>query len=304
MAPTLEGVVWEEAVVLFGDVAARGGTLSWGDFERTWMRVVRRVVFGDAARDDTELTTMIERLRADANWAFFKPKDTALRRRFFDRMNDHLMRAEPGSLAARMHRTATNDVTEPLDQVPQWLFAFDPAGMTTFRSLALIATHPVQEAAVRDELRRTQDGDTDARTLPYLRACVLESLRLYPTTPLVLRQSTAGTTWPRGVMPAGTEVLIFAQFFHRDRRHRSDADAFAPENWLEERTREDWPFIPFSGGPVVCPGQNLVLLLTSTMLRALLAERRWRLLGPPRLDPARPLPYTLDNYSLRFRLEV
>jgi cytochrome P450 len=44
---------------------------------------------------------------------------------------------------------------------------------------------------------------------------VLESLRLWPTTPTILRQTTAETRWNRDSTPAGTVVLIFAPFFHR-----------------------------------------------------------------------------------------
>ena len=43
--------------------------------------------------------------------------------------------------------------------------------------------------------------------LPFLRSAVLESLRLWPTTPLLLRDTTAETTWENGTLPKGTGVL-------------------------------------------------------------------------------------------------
>src|SRR4051812_13777426 len=92
-----------------------GGTLSWDRFAVHWWRLVRRIVLGDAARDD-DITDLLARLRADANWAFLKPRRTRLRRRFTARLQDHLDRREPGSLAA---------LGAPAGQVPQWLFAFD-----------------------------------------------------------------------------------------------------------------------------------------------------------------------------------
>lgn len=39
-----------------------------------WYRIVRRIAFGDNARDDHDLTDMLGRLRKDANWSFLKPK--------------------------------------------------------------------------------------------------------------------------------------------------------------------------------------------------------------------------------------
>jgi cytochrome P450 len=125
---------------------------------------------------------------------------------------------------------------------------------------------------------------------------------------MVLRQTTAATTWETGVMPEGTGVLLFAPFFHRDDQRVPFADRFAPEVWIEEGREQqgvapgEWAFIPFSDGPAVCPGRNLVLLVTSFMLATLTAGGHpVRLTEPERLDPTR-LPGTLNNYSLRFRL--
>lgn len=299
LADSFLPIVEQEATHLLNEVRQRG-ELAWDTFAKTWFRVVRRVVFGDAARDDRELTALIDALRSDANWAFLRPKRRELRQRFFDRLNRHLARAEPGSLAGVMAHTHTTAVTEPPQQVPQWLFAFDPAGMTTFRTLALLASHPEHAERVREEIRAEQ-GRTQ-HPMPYLRACVLESLRLWPTAPMVLRQSTRKTRWETGVMPAKTGILIYAPYFHRDDQRLPYADRFSPELWLDARTEEDWPLIPFSAGPAVCPGQNLVLLLTSAMVAALLDGRQVRLKPPARLDPHRPLPATLNNYALRFEI--
>lgn len=299
LADRFASVVEEEADLLLGAVRHRG-LLVWDDFALTWFRVVRRVVFGDAARNDWELTAMIDELRSQANWAFMAPKRRQLRNQFYDRLTAHLARAEPNSLAGVMAATHTTPVTEPPQQVPQWLFAFDPAGMTTFRALALLASHPQHAEQAREEIRSRYDSAQP--DLPYLRACVLESLRLWPTTPMVLRQSTVETEWETGIMPAKTGVMIFTPFFHRDDQRLPYANSLAPELWLRHRTNQDWPLIPFSGGPAMCPGRNLVLLVSSIMLAALLDGRQIRLQPPNRLDPRRPLPGSLNNYSLRFEL--
>jgi cytochrome P450 len=131
----------------------------------------------------------------------------------------------------------------------------------------------------------------------------MESVRLWPTTPMVLRQTTRATRWAQGTMPADTGLLIYAPFFHRDDQRLPHADRFTPDLWLRERGERDWPLVPFSEGPAGCPGRNLVLLLASNMLAALLDGRPVRLLPESRLDPAR-LPGTLDNYTLRFWLQA
>jgi cytochrome P450 len=117
---------------------------------------------------------------------------------------------------------------------------------------------------------------------------------------MVLRQTTRETRWEQGSMPAKTGVLIYAPFFHRDNQRLPYADQFTPELWLRPDGHGDWPLIPFSEGPVGCPGRNLVLMLGSSMLAALLEAGTPVLAPGRRLDPAR-LPGTLDPYRLRFR---
>ena len=298
MADRFLPVVEQEAQALLEGIQRRGGTLDWDRFIETWFRIVRRVVLGDSARDDQALTTLLGELRADANWGFAYPKRKQLKQRFFDRLHDHLDRAEPGSLAALMARTQTNEKTSPANQVPQWLFAFDPAGMATFRALGLLAAHRDHAERARAEIA------SDRAVLPelnFLRACILESLRLWPTSPMILRESTETTHWEAGAMPASTSILIFAPYFHRDDRHLSYADRFSPELWLAPRDAKDWPLVPFSGGSGICPGRHLVMLLTSTLLARMIEQHDVHLDPPGRLNEHQPMPALLDNYTLRFR---
>ena len=205
-------------------------------------------------------------------------------------------------MAATPHGTHT----DPAEQAPQWLFAFDATGIATFRALALLAAHADYGEQARWEARDVERHPL----LPLLRAAVLESVRLWPTTPMILRQTTTETRWETGTMPAGTGLLILVPFFCRDGERFADADRFAPELWLDgageggapfgERAATGWPLIPFSGGTAFCPGRHLALLLASTMLGALVRDERWRAIGGRRLDPTRPLPASFNNYALRF----
>jgi cytochrome P450 len=292
-------VVEYEMGTLFDDTVERGATIDWDSFNRAWSRMVRGVVLGSDARNDEALTDMLERLRGRVNWAFFASKDKKLRLQFHKLLNEHLARAEAGSLAACIAKVSTSRDEAPSHQVAQWLFAFDPAGMATFRTLAFLATHPEQLARAKREA-----GDRALRRegqLPYLRACFLEALRLWPTTPMILRQTTAETNWERGRMPKDTSVLIFAPFFHRDEERLPFAHRFAPDVWLDDN--REWPLVPFSGGTAICPAHNFVPMIASAALAALLGGRRPVLVKGAKLGPEAPLPGTLDNYALRFRME-
>jgi cytochrome P450 len=284
----------EEAETLLAS-ARPSGALSWKVFHDGWFRFFRCVVLGRRARDDKAVTDLLKKLRGSANWAFFRPRRRKLRARFLAELERRLDRAEPGSLASLIC-DAESSRSSPTHQAAQWLFAFDAAGIAVFRTLALLAVHPKEMAWARnDVLRRAERPE-----LPYLRACMLDCLRLWPTSPAVLRETDAETRWDTGVMAAGTGLLIHVPFLHRDDSRIPYADSFAPEAWLSGEAQH-WPFIPFSAGTAECPARNLVLLLASAMLAALLERSDFRMPEGRELVPGK-LPATFDQFVLDLML--
>jgi len=278
------------------ELADLGGQVGWNAFREVWSRAVRRVVLGDSARDDTELTALLDALRADANWAQFHRRATATRRRFEARLRLYVARAEPGSLVAALPEA---DDVDPAGQVPHWLFAFDSAGIALWRTLAVLAVHPEIAAPLIDEARATPPPPL----LPRSSAAVLESVRLWPTTMVVLRQSTETTEWRGRIAPAGTEFAIVSSAFHRDDQALPFAHRFEPEIWLEGRADQGWPLIPFSGGPAVCPGRNVVLLTTSAAIRLLIAGHRIEADPATERKLAGAMPMTFDHTAPRLTFQ-
>ncbi|MGI5131583.1 cytochrome P450 [Pseudonocardia sp. CA-107938] len=287
----------EEATALVAQARGRGGFDS-DDFMTAWWRVVRRVVLGDPARDDHALTDDLTVLRHSANWSGLGRRHRRRSERLRRRLQRYVDEAAPGSLAELL-AAQPDGIADPVGQIPQWLFAFDPAGAVALRALALLVAHPDELAAVRAELAgRDLDAPQD---LPRLRAAVLESARLWPTTPLVLRDTTEPTTWAGETLPAHTAMVVPAWFLHRDDQVRADADRFHPEQWLDGSAQADWSLLPFSAGPAACPGRELVLLVASTVLATLLdAGDVTAAAGVPDGGPG--LPRGLDPYALQFRL--
>jgi len=278
-------VVESEAAGLRRHVRGQSNTLDWASFSDAWFRMVRRIIFGDRARNDHELSMLLAKLRSRANWAFLLPQRSRMREQLLTSIRAYLARPAPNSLTAVMADIPVSGDTAPEHQVPQRLFAFDAAGITTYRSLALLASHGC--------------GTNES----FLRATVLESLRLWPTSPLILRETTAPTIWANGVIPTHTGVVIFTPFFHRDDERLPFANTFSPRLWIDGATQHaNLALIPFSEGPAVCPGRNLVLLLATSMLSQLISGADPVLVSGKRLVPGRPLPATLDHYRLRFEL--
>ncbi|UNZ16341.1 cytochrome P450 [Streptomyces sp. 891-h] len=296
-------VVREEAAVLLAG-AERSGQLLWDEFDAAWWRTVRRIVLGDAARDDAALTAQLGALRSAANWSLAGPRRRRLRSAFLARVRSYVAQPEPGSLAERVARTPAPAGTDRAGQIPHWLFAYDAAGMATMRALAVLATHPQWAARAREEATA---GEPDVpRELPLLRGCALESVRLWPTTPLILRESTARTSWKGGTLPAGTVFAVYTPYLHRAEPAAPYEDTFAPQQWTEEtgrQARSNPALLPFSSGGAGCPGENLVLSTVSTLLAALVEQHQYTLASHPQLRASAPVPTTLDHFSLAFRVQ-
>ncbi|GAB2655467.1 cytochrome P450 [Kribbella swartbergensis] len=276
------------------------GTLGWTDFRESWYRIVRRIVLGDKARDDTELTRLIDVLRSNANWAAVHPRNRKARERLERKLGEYVENAAPGTLVeALMLSTIQRDSRtvepggglDPAGQVPHWLFAFDAAGIALWRLLAVLATRPDAVERIATE---------DSPLLAYAGAAAEESVRLWPTTLVVLREARTETFWEAGSAPAGTEFAIVSSVFHRDDEALDYANDFVPEIWLDGRSDGSWPLIPFSEGPAVCPGRNVTLLTISAATRHLVTHYDLDLDPHTRAKlTGGPLPTTFDHTAPR-----
>lgn len=260
-------------------------------------RAGRRIVLGDAAAGDEELAGWLRRLRGAGNWPGLRTAQARGARAAYDRATariaQYAARAEPHTLVGRARGHA-----DPAGRAHHWLLAMDTVPGTLLRTLLLLGAHSGEQDAAAAEARA---GGAAQGELPRLRACVRESLRLYPVVPDLIRVTRAETEW-RGVRyPAGTSVLLPALFHQRDPEHVPAAHVFVPGRWTTPGADRDIRMAPFSHGAGRCPGDQLGLLVTAALCAEVL--RGHRVAGSrPVLDPPGPLPATLDPQGIRLTL--
>ena len=279
----------------------RTGALEFSDWEEMFDRIALRVLFGDASRDDQELTRLLEELMAQANRLVgLGPNDDFYE--FYGRLERKLIDADPESLAGRIADAPHTDATRVVHQIPHWMFATrDTLATNAYRALATIAASAEVGSRVHEELDGADLSDPDTLAgLPYVEGCLSEAMRLWPTTPILARETTRETTLAGQQVAAGTQVMILNTFNHRDPDRVEDADLFKPERW--EGGGRDYRFNHLSNGTQDCPGGPLVYLLGKSVLGHVLVQYDVELVRP-KLNLDRPLPYMLDHFEARFRLE-
>ncbi|KAF7544202.1 hypothetical protein G7046_g9832 [Stylonectria norvegica] len=110
--------------------------------------------------------------------------------------------------------------------------------------------------------------------MPYLKAILHETLRLYPSVPFNVRLALKDTTLPHGGgadgsqplpvlagTPVGYSTLVMqrrADLYPPTSATFADPDIFSPERWATWHPRPH-DYIPFNAGPRICIGQQFAL---------------------------------------------
>ena len=295
----------ERFMAVVADEVARlriGPSLEWGAFEGLFDHVTLRVVFGDRARGDQQLTGLLAKLMEEANRiAGLKTSDDYYE--LYGRIERYLADPEPGSLIARVSQAPQTDRTRVAHQVPHWMFATrDTLGANVYRALAAIAADAALCARVRGEIAGADLSDPAAVDgMRLLEGCLHEAMRLWPTTPLLAREVTRDVDLGGAKLAEGTQVMMLNVFNHRAPEGVTDANRMVPERWTGGAPTE-YRFNHLSNGTQDCPGGPLVLLLGKAVLARMLDEYSLKLVSPS-LPAGGDMPAMLDFFSIRFDAE-
>lgn len=278
-----------------------GRRVDYHVIDAAFQRMTRRVVFGDCAADDTRLMDVLGELMSQGNKMPGEPGPEYPE--LIATIEGYLAKAEKGSLAAQVAETP-----EPpggaAGQLIHWLMAMgDTLSANTLRALTVLACHPEQLAEVRKEIAGADIATpTGVASLKYLAGCLLEAMRLWPTTGLFARVSTRDVEFPNGaVLPAGTQVLIYNVFNHRNRSRIPYADRFAPWEWVSGTARAEWSFNFMSHGPQACPGYGMSVFLGQAVMARLISAGELSANGVS-MDPGKPLPHSLDLFGIEVQI--
>ncbi|KAF0972815.1 hypothetical protein FDP41_009064 [Naegleria fowleri] len=82
-------------------------------------------------------------------------------------------------------------------------------------------------------------ADYQAGRLDYVKAIVKETLRLFPTVMVAIRELTQPYTYKGYHLPKGFRVAASWQLMHRDEKYWPEPDEFIPERFLKKKEHED-----------------------------------------------------------------
>ncbi|KIZ06747.1 hypothetical protein MNEG_1212 [Monoraphidium neglectum] len=158
---------------------------------------------------------------------------------------EYMNKGDPSVLSFLIAAREEVDSTQLRDDLLSMLVAgHETTGSALTWTLYLLATNPSTMAAAQEEVDRVL-GDDDMPNvaqygqLAYITRCICESMRLYPHPPVLLRRARVADTLPGG---------------------------YETPRWTLNPAR----YIPLSGGPRKCVGDQFAIMEATTALAILL----------------------------------
>ncbi|KAB7493926.1 Cytochrome P450 4c3 [Armadillidium nasatum] len=149
-------------------------------------------------------------------------------------------------------------------------------------TIYLLGSHPKFQEKVHEELDSIfGDSDRpatsgDLRDMKYLECCIKESLRLFPSVPIMAREITEDAHIDNYTIPKGTTALITTYRLHRDEKQFPDPEEFIPDRFSPDYPikRHPYAYIPFSAGPRNCIGQKFAVMEEKIVLSSFFRNYR------------------------------
>lgn len=170
----------------------------------------------------------------------------------------------------------------------------DSVGAAVAFCLFLLAQNQDCQDKCVSEINSIFEGDDrsptmkDIRDMRYLEQCIKETLRLYPSVPMIARKISEDIIVQKQKLLAGSNILMFPYATHRLPHIYPDPERFDPDRFSPEMVdaRHPYAYIPFSAGPRNCIGHKFAIIEMKTVISLVL--RHYELLpvgGKTKISP-------------------
>jgi cytochrome P450 len=213
-------------------------------------------------------------------------------------------------LAARDADTAEAlSASEVRDQCATMIFGgFETTARLLFWASYLLTLDVAEQERLRAEVAAFPPDQVSSldnlANWPRLRMMLLETLRLYPPVPHLVREAVTDDEITGEPVRARSQIWISAWVLHRHRKFWEQPTAFMPERFASKPSSwtANGAYLPFGAGPRTCIGATFAMSEAQIMMATLL--QRYRLIRND-LRPVLPVArVTIEpKFAPMFRLE-
>ena len=150
----------------------------------------------------------------------------------------------------------------------------DTVNVATTWAVRIVLEYPDIVSAIREEAEAifgvNEIQSDDYTQLVFARCVVLETLRLYPPFPFIIKQTVEEMVIDGTTIPSKSWIFFLAYSMQRDSSIFDSPEIFAPSRWIDDSWGLEQPgFLPFGAGTHRCQGWELALLEASLLLSLL-----------------------------------
>ena len=151
------------------------------------------------------------------------------------------------------------------------------AGTSAFMLYALLR-HPDVLEQVRDEADALLNGDVPAekalREMDATHRAAMETMRMYPVTPMLIRTAANSFEFAGHRIPAGERLIIATAVPHYLPEYFPEPERFDIERYTPERAEHKQPYVyaPFGLGPHRCLGNGFAEVQIAVTMATILHE--------------------------------
>jgi cytochrome P450 len=178
-----------------------------------------------------------------------------------------------------------------VDNIVAFLMAgYDTTAFALTFTLYLIARSPQWEARMLEEVMSVAGtGPVTAEHVAQLvtvQQVLNESLRLFPTAPVIVRDIEKDIELEGERIPAGTIGIIPIYAIHRHRALWDDPNRFDPDRFGPDKPKTSrFQFLPFGAGPRICIGASFATIEATIMLATFVRAARFALVDGADISP-------------------
>ncbi|KAK6933023.1 Cytochrome P450 [Dillenia turbinata] len=173
------------------------------------------------------------------------------------------------------------------EEIVDFLLALLVAGYETTSTIMTLSVKfltetPLALAQLKEEHEqiRARKGESEAlnwsdyKSMPFTQCVVNETLRVANIIGGVFRRAINDVNIKGYTIPKGWKVFASLRAVHLNQDHFKDARTFCPWRW-QAPTSPGSLYMPFGGGPRLCPGYELARVQLSVFLHHLVTRISW-----------------------------
>ncbi|CAD7015077.1 unnamed protein product [Ceratitis capitata] len=255
------------------------------------------LITGEVDADAVRMSNiMVEFLKATYEHDIFKrlmnlhDQLTEITRKFVDAALERIEKENNKEASCVFEKLLRVDKNIAVVMAIDMLFSgLDTTSSTVVTALYYLAKNQDKQDVLREELRtilphpKSPLNVQNIKNLPYLRACIKESMRITPIVSGTLRQTGRDLVLSGYKVPKGTGVHMRNMELCNTEAFFPRCNEYLPERWLKlpknlpsavEETKSQNPFVylPFGFGPRTCIGKRLADLEMEVLLARLLRK--------------------------------